>query len=438
MTDSTVMADGTTETVNLDYDGRTSQFAGVVIVNLILQVLTLGIYRFWARTRERRFLWSHVSLGGDRLEYTGTGSELFVGFLIAMVIMIPLGAVYTGLLTMFGSDPVMMGVVIVPYMLVIMFLVYVATYRARRYRLTRTLWRGIRGTLMGSSLRYAVAAMGYYVVTLITAGLAAPFMRVGLMRREIENMHFGNRPFAFDGKAREMLARWIVPWLSLLVLIIGYAWYMYLIFGVMDASGIDPYDPDAATPDPATMDNEGVMGAAGQLPMAGALIGIGGLLYVVSAGWYRVWEFRYLAGKVSFEGIRFSSSLGFGRVVWIYISYFLVAIFLTLVIAVVAMVLSFIASGFPMDPELIDYWFETNAAEMDPDLVGTVAVVVTFFLMFVFQVLGRILVFHRLARAVVASLTLTGAQDFSQVAQALDTAPRAGEGLADAFDLGDF
>ena len=56
----------------------------------------------------------------------------------------------------------------------------------------------------------------------------------------------------------------------------------------------------------------------------------------------------------------------------------------------------------------------------------------------VLQTLSRVMVFHRLARAVVASLAITGTQDFSQVTQALDSSPRLGEGLADAFDLGDF
>jgi len=54
------------------------------------------------------------------------------------------------------------------------------------------------------------------------------------------------------------------------------------------------------------------------------------------------------------------------------------------------------------------------------------------------QTLSRVMVFHRLARAVVSSLAITGARDFSQVTQALDSSPRLGEGLADAFDLGDF
>jgi uncharacterized membrane protein YjgN (DUF898 family) len=60
----------------------------------LLTVLTLGIYRFWARTRLRRYIWSAIDAGGDSFEYTGTGLEKFLGFLIALVVL----AVYLGLL----------------------------------------------------------------------------------------------------------------------------------------------------------------------------------------------------------------------------------------------------------------------------------------------------------------------------------------------------
>ena len=56
--------------------------------------MTLGIYQFWTRARLRRYIWSSILPGGDYFEYTGTGLEKFLGFLIALVVL----AVYLGLL----------------------------------------------------------------------------------------------------------------------------------------------------------------------------------------------------------------------------------------------------------------------------------------------------------------------------------------------------
>lgn len=432
------MSEMTEDRINFDYDGGTFKFAGLVLSNLILQILTLGIFRFWARTRERRFLWSHVSLGEDRLEYTGKGSELFLGFLIAMVVLFPVAGIYQGLTIVAGSSVAGQIAVNLVYMTSLMFLVHLAVYRARRYRLTRTLWRGIRGTLMGSSVRYALVALAWLPAVILSLGLAAPFMRVALMDREINNMHLGDRPFTFDGKARDLFAYWIVPWLMLLVFIAGYAGAIYLSFEVMDATGIDINNPEASEPNLETMDTERVEDAGNQFPVAFALLGIGGVLYMISVAWYRVREFRYLAGRISFEGMSFSSEIGLGRVAWIYVSYLFTAAAVGMAIVVGLMILALVASGVPLDPDMVGIGMGEMMEELDDDAQFFVIFGITMTIAILLQTLSRVMVFHRLARAVVSTLALTGVQDFSQVTQALDSAPRLGEGLADAFDLGDF
>jgi uncharacterized membrane protein YjgN (DUF898 family) len=413
----------TEQTLRFEYDGRHVPFAKIVAVNALYQLLTGMIFRFWARTRERKYLWSHVRLGDDRLEYTGTGLELFLGFLIVLaVVMFPVIGGFTLVMVLFGDQPVVFGVVYALYILVVVFLMYVAIYRARRYRLTRTLWRGIRGTLTGSSWKYALAAMGYTLMVMLTLGLASPVMRIGLVRREIENMHLGSRPFTFHGKVGDLFKLWILPWLSL-----------PLLLGLLFVSGA--YDSPAFKP----MATE-VAGPPEMNPGAAAATMFGYLLVILALSWYRVAEFRYLAGNVGFEGMRFSSTLGFGRIFWIHFSSYLLMFgffmlffmaFMGAVVGLVGWEMLEAAASNEVDPEMI-------AAGMDQQRLGGVILLFGFLFAVGSHVLNRVFVFHRMAHAVVTSLALTGTQDFSQVTQALDEAPKLGEGLADAFDLGDF
>jgi uncharacterized membrane protein YjgN (DUF898 family) len=53
----------------------------------VFTVLTLGIYRFWMKTRLRRWYWSAIRPGGHPLEYTGEALEKLLGFLIAVVFL---------------------------------------------------------------------------------------------------------------------------------------------------------------------------------------------------------------------------------------------------------------------------------------------------------------------------------------------------------------
>ena len=55
-----------------------------------LLLVTLGIYRFWLMTDVRRFLWSNTEIAGETLEYDGLATELLLGFLFAIAILIPI------------------------------------------------------------------------------------------------------------------------------------------------------------------------------------------------------------------------------------------------------------------------------------------------------------------------------------------------------------
>ncbi len=44
----------------LQYDGRLGELYRIFLVNLLLTIITLGIYRFWAITRWRRYFWSRM------------------------------------------------------------------------------------------------------------------------------------------------------------------------------------------------------------------------------------------------------------------------------------------------------------------------------------------------------------------------------------------
>jgi uncharacterized membrane protein YjgN (DUF898 family) len=106
-----------------------------------LLMFTLGLYRFWFATDVRRFLWSNTETKGDTLEYTGLATELLVGFLFAVAILVPLYTVFAiGALEFSPRAPVSVAAGII----LITLLAEFALYRARRYRLTRTVFRGVQ------------------------------------------------------------------------------------------------------------------------------------------------------------------------------------------------------------------------------------------------------------------------------------------------------
>ena len=208
------------------YDGTAGQVAGIAATNGALVLLTLGIYRFWAKTRMRRYFWNHVSVGGDRLEYSGLGRELFIGFLLAILILVPIFAIDPLLQLVLGEDSSLIGVWQLVLLLLLWFLVNFAIYRARRYRLTRTRWRGIRFGQTGRASGYALRAMAWQLLVGLSLGIAWPFYRVAMHRHRINHTCFGTVRFQAAGSGSQLLGPWIVGViLALPSLGISYLWY---------------------------------------------------------------------------------------------------------------------------------------------------------------------------------------------------------------------
>ena len=210
----------------LAYEGKRGPLARIAVTNALLAMPTLGIYRFWGKTRVRRYLWSRVDFLGDPLEYTGTGRELFLGFLVAVAAIGLLVVARSGIEWVFVEKPLTLPVLDSIQAVVLLFLIYVAAYRARRYRLVRTQWRGIRFAQDGSSLRYALLAISWAIVAILSLGMAYPVYRTRLQRYRTTHTFFGDRRFRFEGRAAELMRPWLLAWIFFLpTLGLTYPWY---------------------------------------------------------------------------------------------------------------------------------------------------------------------------------------------------------------------
>ena len=188
----------------LVYDGRIRSLFLLWLKVTLLNLLTLGFYRFWGRTRIRKYLWSRVSLDGERFEYDGTGGELFRRFLVTLVMLAPL-LFAPAIAQLAGAPPLLHGIVQGVQAFLLFYLAYLGYYAGRRYRLGRTLWSGIRGGLDGHAGLYGLYAMLTSLATLLTLGIFSPWQRVILWRYEARHTNFADRRFAFDGRGKHLV-----------------------------------------------------------------------------------------------------------------------------------------------------------------------------------------------------------------------------------------
>jgi uncharacterized membrane protein YjgN (DUF898 family) len=195
--------------VLVKYTGERWQFAWMLLRGYLLTAITLGVYRFWLTTAKRRYYWSNTVIDGDPLEYTGNALQLLVGFLFALAFFLPI------YLTSFIVSTQVGTVILIGYgvlFALLWFFIGYAQYRGRDFRLSRTLWRGIRFDQRGSAMAYAVRRFLWSLLTIVTAGLAYPFMSADLWRYRYTHTWFGDRQVTFTGTWRTVAGPFYRAW----------------------------------------------------------------------------------------------------------------------------------------------------------------------------------------------------------------------------------
>jgi uncharacterized membrane protein YjgN (DUF898 family) len=191
-----------------------------------------------------------------------------------------------------GPNPAAELVINLIFYIVIFLFWGVAIYRARRYRLTRTLWRGIRGGMNGSPGSFAWLWIWSGVLVPLTLGWISPYRQNELQRRLTSETTFGTLPFRYEGGAGPLYGPFAGMWIGGLLL------YALFIGGVIAIVG------------------KGLMAdvAAGQMPdlTPGQVFGILGLgvgmfvLWVLVSVFYQAYKLNLFARYSSFDGARFS------------------------------------------------------------------------------------------------------------------------------------
>jgi len=386
------------------YFGKGGPLFRLYFLTSLLTLVTLGIYRFWARTRIRKYIWSATTGDGDSFEYTGTGLEKFLGFLVAIVILaIYLGIVQMGLfyfgLNLFvdpqnqGQELAQIGAIYITLLAVLPLMLF-ARYRARRYKMARSRWRGIRFGMENGAWGYAGRALGFYVLNAMTLGLLNPLTTFSLEKYMADRSWFGDAQF-------EQMGRWQDLYAGMKHVFIGIA----IVIGGGILLGV----------------------AAVVLGIGGAVIGgiamfVGYIWFLIGLVYYRVYAFNYLTRHKVLDGaVTFEAQLATGTILKIVI---VGSIVITLLMGVV-----FGAVGGVL-ATLTDAVLDGNPIL----LVGLGALYVLAFL--IAGALGLVMITQPVIEHAVNNLTVHNAEHLNTIQQRAADDGADAEGFADALDVG--
>jgi uncharacterized membrane protein YjgN (DUF898 family) len=389
----------------------------LLIRGAVLLLFTLGIYRFWLATDVRRSLWSNTEIAGEALEYTGTAIELLLGFLVAIALLIPVYAGFFLAALDLGILGKLSGVIAFAALGV---LGQYAIYRARRYRLTRTIYRGLRFHQKGSAWNFAFRAVLWWIVTALTFGLAYPFQLASLERYKMRNTFYGDLGGGFEASGSALLLRGLPMWLLL---------FAPLPFAV---SGFVAVDWKALADALAQGDNDVMsriedgnpgLGAAivFAMLMVGASLVFAALLYPA----FQAVVLRWWSSGLRFGDIEVQSRLRMRHVYGAYARFVGYAILFSIAVVIVLGTMGAVISVGK------------------PDTAGQVAATLALLVAYVITALGfstiyRATVLLSLWQLGMESLQLSGLSTLEKVRATGRPSSALGEGLADALNVGSY
>lgn len=399
--------DATTQrqAVRAEFTGDAGRFFRIALIGNLLQIPTFGFYRFWLTTDIRRHLWSHTRVGGEAFEYTGRGRELLIGFLIAMAILIPL---YTGYFLLSLEAERWQTFASLPLFLLIYVLMHYGTYRARRYRATRTVFRGVRLWMTGSGWAYAARAILWDLLTIASLGLALPWRAAALESYRMRHTHFGDVPGSFAGRGWVYFKRGWWLWLLVMLPLVG-----LISFGTIQAAFTHS-------------------GGSITVPQSAQFIPLIALIFWIPALMFGFPLYQAIAIRWRLEGLRFgelslTSHLRKRSVLWAYGK--------AMLIGGIAMSVGGIIFQMAMD----SLGFSYDA--LDQGLMPPIPVMVLFIAFYILAMLGIAIVMQQFVTRGVWQLAADSVTVFNLAA--LDAAAARGvavsglgEGLADALDFG--
>lgn len=146
-------------------------FLALSLRNGALNVLTLGVHRFWGRSELRRWIWGAIDLDDEPLDYGGGGLELLIGFLLRLTLVGgALAAVVWGLRSygIWGAPIALAGLAAAG------FFEGFSRFAGFVYLAARTEWRGAVFVVDGSPARFALGELQDAALSLVTLGWRRP------------------------------------------------------------------------------------------------------------------------------------------------------------------------------------------------------------------------------------------------------------------------
>jgi uncharacterized membrane protein YjgN (DUF898 family) len=195
------------------FTGRAGEYFGIWIVNLLLSIVTLGIYSAWAKVRRIKYFYNNTLIDGVGFDYHASPIAILKGRIVAVILFV----LYQVLA---GFSPIAAVILLIAFLFALPWIVI----RGLTFNARNSSHRGLRFDFDGSYLQAALAFLVYPVLVVITLGLALPFVAQRVNQFAFNHHKFGLSRFQMQALVKDFY----MVYLKLAAVILAISLAIYL------------------------------------------------------------------------------------------------------------------------------------------------------------------------------------------------------------------
>lgn len=186
--------------IPFEFHGKAGEYFGIWVVNILLTIITVGIYTAWAKVRTKRYFYGNTLVNNNNFSYLADPVALLKGWIIAVVVLI-----------VYSVSTNFMPVLELPFMLLFIAVLPFLVVRAMAFRARNSAWQNIRFDFKG---RYGEAVKVFILwgvfANLLSLGLLFPYVQYRQTRFLLENSAYGKSDFEFKASTSDFYIIYLI------------------------------------------------------------------------------------------------------------------------------------------------------------------------------------------------------------------------------------
>lgn len=170
-----------------EFRGNAKEWFGIWIVNLLLSIVTIGVYSAWAKVRTKKYFYNNTYVENRNFDYHATGKQILIGRLIVIAALVVL-QIITAVLPVLGLVLLILLVFAYPWLIV----------RSMIFNARMSSFSNVRFGFVGSVGRAFLVFLVYPILMALTLYTTFPIWDRAVKRFSIDNHKLGQAKFDFE------------------------------------------------------------------------------------------------------------------------------------------------------------------------------------------------------------------------------------------------